>query len=95
MEMKAAGRRTTTRSDGGPKSTISGLAIGLQLADTAWRVAVPIILFTFIGHRLDKAMGTSPLFILVGLFLSLAVAVMLVYRQIQTAYPDFFSKDTK
>ncbi len=92
---KAAAQGTTTKTGGGSKSTVSGLAVGLQLADTAWRVAVPIILFTLVGNKLDKAIGTKPLFITSGLFLALAVAGLLVYRQIQVAYPDFFKKDTK
>lgn len=70
-------------------------SVALQLLDTTWRVAVPIILFTFLGNKFDKALGTSPLLIILGLFLSLAVAALLVYRQIQTAYPDFFRKGNK
>ncbi len=69
--------------------------LALQLLDTTWRVAIPIILFTFVGNKLDKGLGTGPLFILVGLFLSLAVASLLVYRQIQVAYPDFFKQMKK
>lgn len=66
--------------------------IALQLLDTTWRVALPILLFTYAGHKLDLAMGTNPLFIVLGLFLSLAVATLLVYKQIRVAYPDFFKK---
>jgi hypothetical protein len=66
--------------------------IALQLLDTTWRVALPILLLTYLGHKLDDGMGTNPLFIMGGLFLGLAVAGLLVYRQIQLAYPDFFKK---
>ncbi len=69
--------------------------IGLQLADTTWRVAVPILLLTYIGHKMDVGFGTNPLFIMSGLFLSLAIAIFLVYRQIKIAYPDFFKKEFK
>lgn len=92
---KAAARSTTTNNEGGQKSTVSGLTIGLQMADTAWRVAVPILLLTLIGNKLDKAMGTNPLFKIVGLFLSLAIAGLLVYRQLQSAYPEFLQQDKK
>lgn len=70
-------------------------SLALQLLDTTWRVAIPILLLTYIGHSLDKAHHTNPLFIMLGLFLSLGVAGLLVYRQIQTAYPDFFKKGLK
>ena len=69
--------------------------VALQLLDTSWRVALPIIAFTFIGHKLDIGFGTNPLFIILGLFLSLAVSALLVYRQIQVAYPDFFKNGGK
>jgi len=67
-------------------------SVALQLLDTTWRVAVPILLFTYVGNKFDKALDTGPLLIIGGLFLSLAVASLLVYKQIQSAYPDFFKK---
>ena len=70
-------------------------SIALQLLDTTWRVAVPILLLTFLGHKLDLGLGTNPLFIIIGLFLSLTIAILLIYRQIKIAYPDFFKKGGK
>lgn len=66
--------------------------VALQLLDTTWRVALPILLLTYFGHKLDLGLGTNPLFIVMGLFLALAVSTLLVYRQIQVAYPHFFKK---
>jgi len=76
---------------GGKKSIPDNWLIAVQLLDTGWRVALPIILLTYLGMRLDRYWNTTPSFVLIGLFLSLATAVTLVYRQIHRAYPDFFS----
>lgn len=70
-------------------------SIGLQLLDTSWRVALPILLLTYVGHKFDLGFGTNPLFITSGLFLSIVIACLLIYRQIKIAYPDFFKKDKK
>ncbi len=66
--------------------------IALQLLDTSWRVAVPILALTFIGHKLDLGLRTNPLFIIIGLFVAISISIILVYRQVKIAYPDFFKK---
>ena len=66
----------------------------MQLMDTTWRVALPILLLSYIGIRLDRNYGSEPLYTLIGLFISLALAVVLVYKQIDALYPGFF-KDMK
>ena len=89
---KAAANKTTTSSGSGQKPAINGWVIAVQLLDTAWRVALPILVLCYVGIKLDKHYGTTPLYSLLGLFLSLIVASLLVYRQIKIAYPDFFKK---
>jgi F0F1-type ATP synthase assembly protein I len=91
-QMKKAAGKTTTKRGSASKPDISGTVIALQLLDTGWRVALPILLFTLLGVKFDKAMDTNPLFTIIGLFLAIGVAILLVYRQIQVAYPDFFKK---
>lgn len=65
------------------------------MMDTAWRVAIPIIVLTIAGIQLDKSNGTQPLYTLIGLFLALAASSLLVYRQIKNLYPDFFKRNEK
>lgn len=78
-------------------SDIDGLTVGLQFADTTWRVAIPILGLCFIGIKLDKHYHSAPLFVLIGLFISIILATVLVYKQLKSAYPDFFNfkKDRK
>lgn len=92
---KADVKRSPTKVGGGKNPDKLGWLMALQLLDTTWRVALPIILLTFIGAKLDKHYNTSPAFILTGLFLSLFIAIILVYRQIKVAYPDFFGGKKK
>ncbi len=94
---KAVAKQTTTKVRGGKDPIPDNWVIALQLLDTGWRVALPILLLTYLGMRLDEHWDTAPLFVLIGFFLSLATAVLLVYRQIHRAYPDFFTlpKETK
>lgn len=78
-------------SDGSP----SGKMIAVQFLDTGWRVALPILLLSYIGIRIDHQNGTTPLYSLVGFFLSLVMATVLVYKQINSAFPDFLKELNK
>ncbi len=58
--------------------------------DTSWRVAVPILLLTLLGHWLDTRNHTLPLFSVIGLLLSIVVSSYLIYIQLKMAFPDMF-----
>lgn len=73
---------------------ISGKFIALQFLDTGWRVALPILLMSYIGIKIDSQNGTMPLYSLIGFFTSLVIATFLVYRQITAVYPDFVAEMT-
>jgi len=75
------------------KPSREGWLIAVQLMDTTWRVALPILLLCYIGIQIDKHNATTPTFTLIGLFLSLILSTVLVYRQIKGLYPDFFKGD--
>lgn len=92
--MKEAAGKTTKGSKS--PSDFDGRLVALQLLDTTWRVALPILLLSWLGNKLDHHWNTKPTFTLIGFFLSLIMAVLLVYRQVKAAYPDFFKqKDNK
>ena len=48
-----------------------------------YRIALPIVLFAFGGRLLDKKLGTSVVFLLIGIFLALGVSGWMVYKQIR------------
>lgn len=57
-------------------STYAG--VGIQFA-------IAIILFAFAGIWLDRRLGTSPLFVLLGVFLGAAGAFYSMYRKLMAA----------
>ncbi len=92
--MNKAADTSTTRGKSGQKPTkdpLDGWVIAMQFVDTGLRVALPILVLCYIGIRLDKHSHTSPLFTLIGLFSALAISTLLIYKQIKSAYPDFFA----
>lgn len=57
------------------------------VAQLAWHlgyiIAVPAAVFGFAGASLDKALGTSPLFILLGFTLAVVLSAVGVYRKVK------------
>ncbi len=51
--------------------------------ELGYTIAVPLVLFALGGRFLDKHLGTSPLFLLVGIFLSLMGSSYLIYKIIR------------
>lgn len=90
---KAAAKSTTTKVGSGRQSTFGSLVIAAQLLDITWRVALPIILFSLVGHWLDQHFDSKPAYLMTGFFLSLPVIVWLVYRQLRSVYPEMFVND--
>lgn len=71
-------------------TSVSGLELAALFLDTSWRVAVPILVLSLGGHWLDGKQSTTPLFTLIGFFVSLVLATYLVYRQLKFAFPSMF-----
>ena len=62
------------------KSTVLLL---LTIADTTWRLFIPIIGFTIAGLLIDKLLGTKPWLMIVAILLGAALAIWLVNAQIK------------
>lgn len=65
------------------------------LLDTSWRVAVPIISLTMLGHYIDGRVGHKYLYLFIGLGLSVVVVVLLIYRQLCIVFPEQFGSNKK
>jgi len=72
--------------EGGRKGTTIGpyMNLGMQLA-------VAVIIGMALGYWLDSILGTSPLFLLLGVLAGGTAGFMNIYR---TVYPDRRDKDT-
>ena len=62
------------------KNMLSVLSLMGQLG---FIIALPAVVFGFGGAYIDRALGTSPLFILVGLGIAIASSSLWVHRLIQ------------
>lgn len=80
--MKQAAADPTTKSPSGNKATALS-TIGKDLVDTAWRIAVPVILLAIIGIILDKNIGTAPWLTLAFTAAGFFVAGLLVKKQLK------------
>ncbi len=59
-----------------PKSELISLVFEL-----GFTIAIPIVLLALGGRLVDKHFHTSPLFILVGVILSIVISSFLVYKK--------------
>lgn len=61
-----------------------------HMGEVTWRVAVPILLLSIGGVKLDERLNMRPLFSITGLLVSLIFASLLIYRYIRDNFPDSF-----
>lgn len=47
------------------------------------KIALPLLLFVFLGVKVDKSIGTLPLFTILGILLALGCSVYLIWRMIK------------
>ena len=80
------GMRQPPKSDPVPpsregKNTITTLM--LDMADTTWRMFVPVVGLLLVGRYIDTITGTKPLLMLTGALLGSLVAWALIRRQLK------------
>lgn len=79
-EMNKAADSTTNTSHNNDSLSLG--AIALDLLDTAWRIAAPVLLFAVAGLLCDKHFGTEPWFTLLGMIVGFVGAGLLVRVQL-------------
>lgn len=77
--MNKAADSTTKPSK--PEPTVLGTIL-LDLVDTAWRIATPVLLFAGIGIFIDKNIGSAPWITLLGVVIGFVGAGLLVKKQL-------------
>ena len=73
---------TPPTSSSKPEPDYSKLHIGRELADTTWRMTVPVLLFAGTGLLGDKQFGSKPWLTLLGTLVGFFFAALLVKRQL-------------
>ena len=66
-------------SEPGRERLVLGQVLSLAW-DLGYIIVVPLVVFALGGRLLDKHFGTSPLLLLAGIFISLALSTIGVYR---------------
>jgi F0F1-type ATP synthase assembly protein I len=51
--------------------------------EMGYTIAIPIVLFALGGRWLDKKTGSSPLFLLIGVLISIIITSFLVYKRVK------------
>lgn len=67
------------KRDGQPRQMV--MMIFGDMADTAWRMFVPVIGATILGLAIDKKLHTTPWVMIVMMILGIVLAVVLVRKQ--------------
>jgi len=78
---KAADSTTQSPKDPAP---VSMGTIALDLLNTAWRIAVPVLIFSIVGIFADKHWDTAPWLTLLGLVVGFVFAGLLIKEQISS-----------
>ena len=61
------------------------LNVGREIADTTWRMTVPVVIFAFIGIFIDIKLSSEPWATLLGVVVGFYFAYVLIKRQINTS----------
>ncbi len=62
------------KSDNNPQL----LGLALQMG---YLIAIPLVVFALLGRFVDSALGSSPLFFLIGIFLGIVGSTILAYKK--------------
>lgn len=66
----------------------------LQLAfNLGYLIAVPLVFFALIGRYLDKNYQSSPIFLLIGIFIAFGVSCYFIYNKVIKIYAELESFD--
>lgn len=65
-----------------PDDSNSAVRLIIDMADTTWRMFVPIVGLLLLGRYIDNIVGTKPLLMLVGALCGAGLAAVLVKSQL-------------
>lgn len=81
--MKKAAAHPTTKSPSGNSDDHFSLgSLATDFLDTAWRIAVPVIIFAGLGIFADIQLGSKPWLTLAGTVVGFIFAGLLIKRQL-------------
>lgn len=79
----------STENDQEKTEVISLVGFALELG---YSIALPLVICTLVGKYIDNQLGTSPLFLLIGMVCAAVVSVFFVYRKVKYILKDVSKK---
>lgn len=70
------------------RGSLSTKVVLLQLADTTWRIVVPVLALAGAGLFIDRKIGTGPWLTLAGMALGFVFAGLLVKKQVDAVLAE-------
>jgi len=70
------------RAGSGPSASTSGLGSAGKYAGIGIQFAASIVLFLFAGQWVDRRLGTSPIFMIIGVFGGATAAFYSIYKRL-------------
>ena len=58
----------------------TNLKTAMIFLDIGWRISIPLVILIIIGSLLDNHFNTKPLFIFIGIILSLSITSWTIYH---------------
>jgi len=74
---------TKSTEAGQPRTRSSAILLLATMADTTWRMFVPIIGLFVLGFFADKQFATTPWLMILGLGLGTTIAALLIRQQLK------------
>ena len=70
------------RPNSGPSASATGLGSAGKYAGIGIQFAASIVLFLYAGQWVDRRLGTTPLFLIVGVFVGATAAFYSIYKRL-------------
>jgi len=75
--------QTATAKTDAKKEAVQNLKMWSFAWELGYIIAIPIIVLALLGRFLDKKLLTSPLFLIAGIFLSLIITGVLIWKKVR------------
>jgi F0F1-type ATP synthase assembly protein I len=70
------------RAGSGPPASATGLGTAGKYAGIGIQFAASIVLFLYAGQWVDRRLGTTPIFLIVGVFVGATAAFYSIYKRL-------------
>ncbi len=66
-----------------PREKVSAINMWAMSGEIGWKITIPLVVLVILGIKIDKILGTTPLFIILGMILALVISGIAIARMIK------------